>query len=237
MRWAAQVREIVGVSANVQQRGGFQDYGPIDALPAIYMPFAQFPAGGLRTITAGSRRPGSCARRARRGHRAGVAPGDGRRRSAAAVSPVRGVDEVRAAALARQRLLMTLVGVLGGAALLLAAIGIHGLIASGVTERTRELGIRMALGATVRPGHSTAALPGIMLALAGLVVGCGARLRRDRPDPQPALGRPRERSDHLRRGRRHAARRRRGGERAPALRVRKFDPVALLRDRNKKIIL
>ena len=43
-------REIVGVVGNVQQRGGFQNFGPIDALPGIYMPFSQFPAGGLRTI-------------------------------------------------------------------------------------------------------------------------------------------------------------------------------------------
>ena len=42
------IREIVGVVANVQQRGGFQDYGPIDALPSMYVPFAQFPAGALR---------------------------------------------------------------------------------------------------------------------------------------------------------------------------------------------
>ncbi len=45
-----QTRQIVGVATNVQQRGGFQDFGPLDAVPAIYMPFSQFPASGLRTI-------------------------------------------------------------------------------------------------------------------------------------------------------------------------------------------
>ena len=45
-----QPRQIVGVVANVQQRGGFNGFGPLDVLPAIYLPFAQFPGGGLRTI-------------------------------------------------------------------------------------------------------------------------------------------------------------------------------------------
>ncbi|MEO8681745.1 MAG: FtsX-like permease family protein, partial [Vicinamibacterales bacterium] len=69
--------------------------------------------------------------------------------------------------------LMLLVGVLGASALLLAAIGIHGLIASGVNERTREFGIRMALGATAGQTVRAAALPGIVLALVGLAAGCG----------------------------------------------------------------
>ncbi len=47
---SGQARQIVGVVANVQQRGGFNGFGPLDALPAIYMPFSQFPQGDLRTI-------------------------------------------------------------------------------------------------------------------------------------------------------------------------------------------
>src|SRR4030095_6797558 len=43
-------REVVGVVGNVQQRGGFQNYSPIDALPGYYLPFSQFPDGGFRTI-------------------------------------------------------------------------------------------------------------------------------------------------------------------------------------------
>ena len=67
---------------------------------------------------------------------------------------------------------MMLVAALGGLALFLAAIGIHALISSGVTERTRELGIRMALGATVGQTIRDAAMPGIIMAVAGLVIGC-----------------------------------------------------------------
>ena len=67
---------------------------------------------------------------------------------------------------------MWLVAALGGLALFLAAIGIHALIASGVAERTRELGIRMALGATVRQTVIDAARPGIIMAIVGVAIGC-----------------------------------------------------------------
>jgi ABC-type antimicrobial peptide transport system permease subunit len=89
-----------------------------------------------------------------------------------AVSAIREIDDVRSASLTRQRVLMMLVAALGGLALFLSAIGIHALIASGVNERTRELGIRMALGATAGQAMRQAALPGIVLAVVGVVVGC-----------------------------------------------------------------
>jgi predicted permease len=168
-------RQVVGVAANVQQRGGFQNFGPVDAVPAVYLPFAQFPPGGLRTIH-GWFSTAWIIREARDGavtdptlHRA-MAEVDAQ----LAMSPIRSVDHLRAESLSRQRTLMLLVAALGGLALFLAAIGIHALIASGVTERTRELGIRMALGATVGQTIRDAALPGILMAVAGLGIGCVA---------------------------------------------------------------
>ncbi len=71
---------------------------------------------------------------------------------------------------------MVLLGCLAVATMLLAAVGIHGLIATSVTERTREMGIRLALGATRPQALRTLALPGIGLALAGTVIGAAAAL-------------------------------------------------------------
>jgi ABC-type antimicrobial peptide transport system permease subunit len=84
----------------------------------------------------------------------------------------RGIDEIRSRTLAFQRFLSTLLSVMAGLALLLAAIGIYGLIANSVVERTRELGIRMALGATVSQAMKTVAIAGVLLAAAGVAIGC-----------------------------------------------------------------
>jgi predicted permease len=168
------MREVVGVVGNTQQRGGFQNYGPIDALPGFYITFSQY-RDGLRTIhgwfsTEWIIRQASD----------GVITEPLIRRAMSeidpqlAVSAVRGIDAVRATTLSRQRVLMMLVAALGGLALFLAAIGIHALIASGVAERTRELGIRMALGATVGQTIRDAAMPGILMSIAGVIVGFAA---------------------------------------------------------------
>jgi ABC-type antimicrobial peptide transport system permease subunit len=87
------------------------------------------------------------------------------------IANVETMTDVQAASLARQRFMASVVMALGAIALLLAAIGIHGLIASSVVERTREFGIRMALGATRAQVIGEVVLPGIALAGAGVAVG------------------------------------------------------------------
>jgi ABC-type antimicrobial peptide transport system permease subunit len=88
----------------------------------------------------------------------------------------RRLGAVEARALAYQRFLMTLVVVLAAVAALLAALGIHGLVAHSVVERTRELGIRLALGATQRQVLAAVTAPGVVLAVAGVAIGTALAL-------------------------------------------------------------
>jgi ABC-type antimicrobial peptide transport system permease subunit len=92
------------------------------------------------------------------------------------IAKVESMADVRSAALAQQRFMMSVVLGLGAVALLLAAIGIHGLIASSVSERTRELGIRLALGASGRQVLADVVMPGIILAAVGIAIGAAASL-------------------------------------------------------------
>ena len=85
--------------------------------------------------------------------------------------PLRPLDDVRAEAVAMQRVEAVVLGALSALALLLSAVGIYGLVAGGVVERTRELGIRIALGATPMQTVRAAALPGVWLSAVGVLIG------------------------------------------------------------------
>jgi ABC-type antimicrobial peptide transport system permease subunit len=81
------------------------------------------------------------------------------------------MSEIRGAAVSQQRYQAVLFSSLATLAILLAALGVYGLIAQSVAERTREMGIRLALGATSRGVVRAAAMPGMRLCLAGIAGG------------------------------------------------------------------
>jgi putative ABC transport system permease protein len=86
-------------------------------------------------------------------------------------STFRTMDEVKAGNIVIERFQMTLLSVFGAIGLLLAAAGIYGLIAYSVAQRTRELGIRMALGATKGRILRSVLWSGAILALVGTAIG------------------------------------------------------------------
>jgi ABC-type antimicrobial peptide transport system permease subunit len=90
------------------------------------------------------------------------------------VARVRPMEEVVVQSTAREDFNMLLLTIFGTAALVLAAIGIYGLMAYSAQQRTQEMGIRMALGADRSQIRSLVVWHGMRLALAGIVVGIAA---------------------------------------------------------------
>jgi putative ABC transport system permease protein len=81
------------------------------------------------------------------------------------------MPEIAAAATAQRRFNMVLSSVFGGFALILAAVGVYGVMSHAVAVRTREMGLRMALGARARDVQSLILWEGLRLAAAGVSTG------------------------------------------------------------------
>jgi putative ABC transport system permease protein len=164
-------RQIIGVVSDVRDRGLSRDPGP-----TMYIPQAQVPdsvnalsvritpqAWVVRTRGAPSLLTVAIEAQLRR---ATVLP----------VSEVRTMNEVVFRSTSRERFNMLLMTVFGGSALLLAAIGIYGLMAYSVEQRTQEIGIRLALGARSGEIRKIIVYQGMRLALIGVAVGVVAAL-------------------------------------------------------------
>ncbi|HEX5419627.1 MAG TPA: FtsX-like permease family protein [Gammaproteobacteria bacterium] len=92
------------------------------------------------------------------------------------VVDVEPAEHLISASVSRQRLNMLLMSIFGGAALLFAAIGIYGVMAYSVQQRTQEIGIRLALGADAVRVRSFVIRQGMVLVVTGIVAGLGVAL-------------------------------------------------------------
>jgi ABC-type antimicrobial peptide transport system permease subunit len=92
------------------------------------------------------------------------------------ISDVRTMTELLDASLGQRRLSMTLIALFAGLAVGLAALGIYGVMSQLVNQRQRELGVRMALGAAMPDVLRLVLRQGMLLTIAGVIIGCAGAL-------------------------------------------------------------
>ena len=165
-------RTIVGVVGDVRENGLEQDAPPI-----LYVPIAQI-SDGLAKLGFGLVPPSWVVKTA--APTTSMVPAVREAFESVdrqlAVAQVRPMTEVIARSIARQNFNMTLLSVFGAIALVLAAVGVYGVISYSVEQATHDISVRLALGAAPRDIMSLVVGGGMKLAGAGLAVGIGAAL-------------------------------------------------------------
>lgn len=172
---------VVGVVGDVAMAPGIDAAAPLTSEQTLYVPAAQVPAPQLALIHAWFQ-PSWIVRT-----RAPVAGLTGQmQRALADVDPnlpfsgFHSMRDLLNKTLAMQRVQVALLTALAVLALLLSAVGVFALVAHMVAQRTREIGIRLALGSTIREAMIEAGIAGVRASAAGLVLGlvlCAGTLR------------------------------------------------------------
>jgi predicted permease len=177
LRMGKESRRIAGIVGDVQQHSGLGNFGPLSLQPTIYLPAAQLNDAYLQLIHVwispkftirATGNAGSLEARVQ----AAVAAADPQ----LPIARFKTIDDLRGDITLDQRYHAMLFSAIAGLALLLAALGLYGLISHSVTQRTHELGVRLALGASAGQAIATAVRPVLFLALAG--IGGGYALSR-----------------------------------------------------------
>jgi putative ABC transport system permease protein len=152
--------EVVGVVGHTKHEG-------LDAENRLqlYLPYAQQPRPLLAVAVRTAGEPAGYVNQMRRAVQA-IDPDQ-------PISAVRTMDELIAQSVGQRRLSMLLLSLFSGIALLLASLGIYGLMSYSVAQRSRELGVRIALGADRADVLRLVLRQGMSLALTGIAIGVG----------------------------------------------------------------
>jgi putative ABC transport system permease protein len=155
------MREIIGVVADVK-------HSRLESLavPEMYMPYTQRPSREMTIVL----RATSDATGLITGLRGEVAAIDKEQ----AIADISTMQALVSASIAQPRFNMLLLAVFAALALTLAAVGVYGVVSRSVAERTREMGIRMALGAQASDVLKLVMKEGLTLCLAGIGAGLAA---------------------------------------------------------------
>ncbi len=154
-------RQVVGIVGDVHD-----DSLRSSSLPAVFVPLAQRPNGRATGMWVVVR-----TRVESRALDAAIQTEVQKATGGMPVPPIRSMQEILVQSTARQKFNMLLMSIFGGLALVLAAMGIYGLMAYYVQQRTHEIGIRMALGAQSSDVRNMVVLHGMRLAFLGVAIG------------------------------------------------------------------
>jgi len=153
---------VIGVVGRVKMESLNQNSDRVQG----YFPFAQVPQSGMTVIMKGASDPNQLIG-AVRGAVKQIDPDQ-------PIYSPRTMDDIRAESVAGERLNLTLLSLFAGIALVLAVVGIYGVMSYSVTQRTHEIGIRMAIGARPRDVFTMILGHGMKLAIIGVVIGLAA---------------------------------------------------------------
>jgi putative ABC transport system permease protein len=162
--WDSHEDEIIGVVGDVKHYG--LDSPSVRAM--TYWPYARNPYGAMTVTIRTASDPRQIVN--------AVAAAVRRLDPDLALAAVQTMDEVVSNSMAERRLTMLLLAVFAGAALVLAALGIYGVVAYSVTQRTQEIGIRMALGARQGDVLRMIVRQAVALVSIGIAVGAAGAL-------------------------------------------------------------